>query len=75
MDGVNLYCLQSVDFYVWIVIVINKIMHPWFYMENEHLTLAHIVSSRIQVKRTGVYMHPLINEFKKLYNVIHVYDA
>ena len=44
-------------------------------MKNEHLMLALIVSGRRQVKRMDVYLQPLINEFKKLWEGIHVYDV
>ena len=44
-------------------------------MKNEYLILVLIVPSRIQVKRMDIYLQPLINEFKKLWEGIHVYDV
>jgi hypothetical protein len=44
-------------------------------VKNEHLMLALIVSGRRQVKRMDVYLQPLIDEFKQLWEGIHVYDV
>jgi hypothetical protein len=44
-------------------------------MKNEHLMLALIVPSRRQVKRMDVYLQPLINELKQLWEGIQVYDV
>ena len=75
MDGVNPYSLQNTNYYVLPVVVINKNIPPWLSMKNEHLMLALIVPCRRQVKRMDVYLQPLIVEFKKLWEVIHVYDV
>jgi hypothetical protein len=64
MDGVNSYSLQNINYSIWLVVVINKNIPPWFSMRNEHLMLALIVPVRRQVKRMDVYLQPLINEFK-----------
>jgi hypothetical protein len=44
-------------------------------MKNEHLMLALIVPGRRQVKRMDVYLQPLIDELKQLWEGIHVYDV
>ena len=75
MDGFNPYPLQNTNYFVWPVVVINKNTPPWLSMKNEHLMLALIVPGRRQVKRMDVYLQPLIDEFKKLWEWIHVYDA
>jgi hypothetical protein len=75
MDGVNLYSLQNTNYFVWPVVVINNNIPPWLSMKNEHLMLALIVLGRRQVKRMDVYLQPLINELKKLWEGIHVYDV
>jgi hypothetical protein len=75
MDGVNLYSLQNTDYSIWLVVVINNNIPPWLSMNNAHLMLALIVPGRIQVKRMDVYLQPLIDEFKKLWERIHVYDV
>jgi hypothetical protein len=75
MDGVNPYSLQKTNYYVWRVVVINNNTPPWFSMKNEHLMLALIVLDRREVKRMDVYLQQLIDEFKKLWEGIHVYDV
>ena len=44
-------------------------------MKNEHLTLALIVPSRRQVKNMDVYLQPLVDELKELWDVINVYNV
>jgi hypothetical protein len=75
MDGVNPYSLQNTNYSVWPVVVINNNIPPWLSMKNEHLMLALIVPGRRQVKRMDVYLQPLIDEFKQLWEGIHVYDV
>ena len=75
MDGVNLYSLQNTNYSIWIVVEINNGIPPWLFVKNEHLILAFIVPSRIQVKRIDVYLQPIINKLKKLWEGIDVYDV
>ena len=42
-------------------------------MKNEHLMLALIVPSRIQVRHMDVYLQTLVDELKELWEGIHVY--
>ena len=44
-------------------------------MKNEHLMLTFIVPGRIQVKNIDVYLQPFIDEFKELWEGIHVYNV
>jgi hypothetical protein len=44
-------------------------------MKNEHLMLALIVPGRRQVKNMDVYLQPLVDELKELWEGIHVYDV
>jgi hypothetical protein len=74
MDGVNPHSLQNTNYSIWPVVVINSNTPPWLSVKNEHLMLTIIVLGRRQVKRMNVYLQPLINEFKKLWEGIHVYD-
>jgi hypothetical protein len=55
--------------------VINKNTPPWFSVKNEHLMLSLIVPSRRQVKNMDVYLQPLVDELKELWEGIHVYDV
>ena len=75
MDGVNPYSLQNTNYYVWPILVINNNTPPWLSMQNGHLMLALIVLSRIKVKNMDVYLQPLVDELKELWEGIHVYDV
>jgi hypothetical protein len=75
MDGVNTYSPQNTNYFVCPLVVINNNNPPWLSMKNQHLVLDLIVSGRRQVKRMDVYLQPLINEFKKLWEGIHVYNV
>ena len=75
MDGVNLYSLQNTNYSVWPVVVMNNDIPPGFSVKNEHLMLALIVPSRRQVNNMDVYLQPLIDEFKQLWEGIQVYDV
>ena len=57
------------------IVVINNNIPPWLSMKNEHLMLALIVLGRRQVKNMDVYLQPLIDEFKQLWEGIHAYDV
>ena len=74
MDGVNPYSLQNTN-YVWPIVVINNNISTWLSVKNEYLMLALIVPSRIQMKNMDVYLQPLIDELKELWEVIYVYDV
>ena len=71
MDVVNPYSLQNTNYSVWLVVVINSNIPPWFSMNNEHLMLALIVPGRIQVKNMDVYLQPLLDELKELWDGIN----
>jgi hypothetical protein len=75
MDGVNPYSLQNTNYYVWHVVVINNNIPPWFFVKNGQLMLALIFPSRRQVKNMDVYLQPLVDELKGLWEGIHVYDV
>ena len=44
-------------------------------MKNKYLILVLIFPGRRQVKNMDVYLQPLIDEFKQLWEGIHVYDV
>ena len=44
-------------------------------MKNEHLMLALIVPGRRKVKNMDVYLQPLVDELKELWDGINVYDV
>ena len=75
MDGVNPYSLQNTNYYVWPVIVINNNIPPWLSVKNEHLMLALIVPCRRRVINMDVYLQPLVDEMKELWDGINAYDV
>ena len=70
MNGVNPYSLQNNNYCVWRLLVINNNNPPWLSMKNEHIMLDLIFLSRKQVKNMDVYLQPLIDGFKKLWEGI-----
>ena len=44
-------------------------------MKNEHLMFALIVPSRRQVKNMDVYLQPMVDELKELWDGINVYNV
>ena len=75
MDGINPYSLQNTNYSVCLVLVINNNIPTWLSVKNEHLILALIVPSRRQVKNMDVYLQPLVDELKELWDGINVYDV
>ena len=71
----NPYSLQNTNYFVWSVVVINNNIPPWLSVKNEHIMLAFIVPGRRQVKNMDVYLQPLVDELKELWEGIHVYDV
>ena len=57
------------------IVEINKTTPPWFSVMNEYLMLALIVPGKRQLKNMGVYLQPLIDELKELWEGIQVYDV
>jgi hypothetical protein len=66
MDGVNPYSLQNTNYSIWLVVVINNNIPPWFSMKSENIMLALIDPGRRQVKNMDVYLQPLVDELKEL---------
>ena len=75
MDFVNSYSLQNTKYSIWPVVVINKNIPPWFFVNNEHIMLALIVPGRKQVKNMDVYLQPLVDKLNELWDGINVYDV
>ena len=75
MDDVNPYSLQNTNYYVWPVLLMNNNIPPWLSVKNAHLMLALIVPGRRRVKNKDVYLQPLVDELKELWEGIHVYDV
>ena len=75
MDGVNPYSLQNTNYSIWPIVVINNNIPPRFFMKNENIMLALIFLGRRKVKNMDVYLQPLVDELKELWEEIHVYDV
>ena len=75
MDGVNPYSLHNTNYSVWPIVVINNNKPPWLSVKNEHIMLDIIVPGRIQAKNMDVYLQPLVDELKELWDGINVYDV
>jgi hypothetical protein len=75
MDAFNQYSLQNNNYSICLVVMINNNIPPLLSLKNEHLMFSLIVLGRRQVKRMDVYLQPLIDEFKQLWEGIHVYDV
>ena len=73
MDRINPYSLQNTNYYVFPIVLINNNKSPWLSMNNENLTFALIVSSRRQVKNMDIYLQPLVNQLKELWERINIY--
>jgi hypothetical protein len=75
MDSINPYSPQNTNYFVFLVVLINKNTPPWFFVKNEHLMLSLIVPGRRQVKNMDVCLQPLVDELKELWEGIHVYNV
>ena len=75
MEGVNTYSLQNTNYSIWPIVIINNNIPPWLSMKNEHIMLVLIVLGRRKVKNMDGYLQPLVDEFKELWEGIHVYNV
>ena len=75
MDGVNPYSLHNTNYSFWPIVVINNSIPPWLSVKNGNLMLALIVPGRRQVKNMDVYLQPLVDELKELWDGINVYNV
>lgn len=75
MDSDNAYSLQNTNYSIWHAVVINNNIPPWLFVNIEHITLALIIPGRRQVKNVDVYLQPLVDELKELWEGINVYDV
>ena len=62
----------SIKLHVYGFFYIHNNIPPWLSVKNEHLMLALIVPGRRQVKNTDVYLQPLVDELKELWDGINV---
>ena len=74
MDGVNPFGLRSTSYSVWPVVLVNYNIPPWLSTKKGHLLLSLLVPGRYKVKNMDVYLSPLIDELKELWEGIVVED-
>ena len=70
IDGINPYSQPDNTYTVFPIVVINNNIPQWLSVKNGHLMLALIVPGIRQVKNMDVYLQPLINESKELWEWI-----
>ena len=74
MDGVNPFGLRSSSWSTWPVCLVNYNLPPWLAIKKGHLLLSLIVPGKYKVKNMDVYLAPLIDELRILWNGIEVKD-
>ena len=75
IDSVNPYSQPNNTYTIYNVVVINNNIPPSLSVHNGHLMLALIVPGRRQVKNMDVYLRPMIEEFKELWEGLPIYDV
>ena len=74
MDGVNPFGLRSSSWSTWPVCLVNYNIPPWMATKKGHLLLALIVPGKYKVKNMDVYLAPLVEELRTLWDGITVRD-
>ena len=74
MDGVNPFGLQSLSWSTWPVCLVNYNLPPWLAIKKGHLLLSLIVPGKYKVKNMDVYLEPLVDELRTLWDGINVKD-
>ena len=75
LDGVNPFSMQSSKWSTWPVIIINYNLPPYLGIKKEHLILSLLIPGKRQVKDINVYLAPLINDLKSLWEGLDVIDS
>ena len=74
MDGINPFGVQSSSWSTWPVCLVNYNLPPWLAIKKGHLLLSLIVPGKYKVKNMDVYLAPLIEELRTLWDGIKVKD-
>lgn len=76
-DGFNPFRTMSTSHSTWPIIVVNYNLPPWLNMKPENLILSTLIPGPTDPgNNIDVYMQPLIEELKELWNVgVETYDA
>ena len=68
IDCVNTYSIQSSNYLVCLVVIINYNISPWMSLKKEYLMLTLLVPGPHQMKNMDIYLEPLIDELMQLRN-------
>ena len=74
MDGVNPYGLRSTTWSTWPVVLVNYNIPPWLCIKKGHLLLALLIPGKYKVKNMDVYLAPVVDELKQLWEGIPIQD-
>src|ERR1044072_5923977 len=76
-DGINPHSLQSSTHSTWPVILVIYNLPPWLCMKRKYMMLSMLISGPQQPGNDiDIYMAPLIEDLKKLWEVgVEVYDG
>ena len=76
-DGVSPYTLggKGQPYSVWPVVLTNYNIPPWCSMKRGHLMLSMVIPGPKQAVNIDVYLAPLIDELKMLWDGVPAYDA
>ena len=74
MDGVNPYGLRSSTWSTWPVVLVNYNIPPCLCIKKGHLLLALLIPGKYKVKNMDVYLAPVVDELKQLWEGIPIQD-
>jgi Transposase family tnp2 len=76
-DGISPFALagKAQPYSVWPVVLTNYNIPPWMAMKKGHLLLSMIIPGPKQVKKIDVYLQPLLDELKQLWEGVDCYDG
>ena len=75
MDGVNPFGLRSTTWSTWLVVLVNYNIPPWLAIKKGHLFLSLLVPGKYKVKNMDIYLAPMVNERKQLWEGINIQDV
>ena len=74
MDGVNPFGLRSTTWSTWPVVLVNYNIPPWLTIKKGHLFLSLLIPGKHKVKNMDIYLAPVVDELKLLWEGINIQD-
>ena len=74
MDGVNPFGLRSTTWSTWPDVLVNYNIPPWLAIKKGHLLLSLLIPGKYKVKNMDVYLAPLVDELKLLWEGINIHN-